>query len=592
MPEVRELPLDEISKYETRIPLDLIRKDEKVYLERLTKEIEKEGITESITIRVREDGSRIVWDGMHRLIVAQNLGIKNVPVKFIGPAVEEVRKAWDEANIAGREAMAKRAGIVPDVDFGYEKIVGDFFDDLPPSIQQKLELNPPAVEEVKGGNPAEIGTCYEDAWRFLIKEEEGELVHGSVLSKSRRIGHAWVELPTGYVWEPETRSYFTLEGFRTAASPIEEHRYSVEEAAIMIARVGKHGPWANEERAKWLKERSNPGTTYQVGDKVLVTIGGKDIPGWVVNTKTTKDHFIRYIVRIGPDQYYEASYGQLKRVEEKGGNPIPEELDLARTLAIIDSRPKGEIIESKLREEFGDAVINALRQGHYVVSGSAGYNPPLLVSLKGRELIQGGNPHYDVCHTIELCHHIEASSKEGALAIAIDKGEVDARINLIKDWHVKGKGGNPMSDEEIDQVATKVAAKVLEEVSPSVLDPGGRGMLLHFTEHVLVGAGLVVNEARARATPCNCFTYKDRDYCFSKGVIGMMSSTENPEQIAEYCKVGKTYEVKPGIKESFESFAEAAEEAQKEIEGIPKGERMVPWLSAMGEKLEKRGIEV
>ncbi|MBA7465863.1 hypothetical protein ES707_01035 [subsurface metagenome] len=75
-----------------------------------------------------------------------------------------------------------------------------------------------------------------------------------------------------------------------------------------------------------------------------------------------------------------------------GSNPIPEELDLARTLAIIDSRPKGRIIESKLREEFGDAVIDALRQGRYVVSGSAGFNPPLLVSLKGRELIQGGNP--------------------------------------------------------------------------------------------------------------------------------------------------------------------------------------------------------
>ncbi len=79
-----ELPLDVISKYETRIPLALIRKDEKVYLERLTIEIEKEGITEPITIRVREDGSRIVWDGIHRLIVAQNLGMKSVPVKFIG----------------------------------------------------------------------------------------------------------------------------------------------------------------------------------------------------------------------------------------------------------------------------------------------------------------------------------------------------------------------------------------------------------------------------------------------------------------------------------------------------------------------------
>jgi len=27
------------------------------------------------------------------------------------------------------------------------------------------------------------GTCYEDAWRFLIREEEGELVHGSVQTR-------------------------------------------------------------------------------------------------------------------------------------------------------------------------------------------------------------------------------------------------------------------------------------------------------------------------------------------------------------------------------------------------------------------------
>jgi hypothetical protein len=149
-----------------------------------------------------------------------------------------------------------------------------------------------------------------------------------------------------------------------------------------------------------------------------------------------------------------------------------------------------------------------------------------------------------------------------------------------------------MTDAEIDQVATKVAVKVLDEITPTVLDPAGRGMLLHLTEHEMEGSGLVVNEARARATPCNCFTYKEREYCFSPGVIGMISSVENPEQIAEYCKVGKTYEVKPGIKKRFESFAEAAEEAHKGIEEIPKGERLVPWLSAMSEELEKRGIEV
>ncbi|GAJ24315.1 unnamed protein product, partial [marine sediment metagenome] len=85
---------------------------------------------------------------------------------------------------------------------------------------------------------------------------------------------------------------------------------------------------------------------------------------------------------------------------------------------------------------------------------------------------------------------------------------------------------------------------------------------------------------------------KGREYCFSKGIIGMMSSTENPEQIEAYCKLGKTYEVKPGIKERFEVFASAAEAAKGKIESIPKGERLAPWLSAVGEELEKWGVEV
>ena len=68
---VRTLPLEEISKLETRIPIDLIRRDEAVEIKRLTEEIRREGITEPITIRVREDGSMMVWDGIHRLIVAQ-----------------------------------------------------------------------------------------------------------------------------------------------------------------------------------------------------------------------------------------------------------------------------------------------------------------------------------------------------------------------------------------------------------------------------------------------------------------------------------------------------------------------------------------
>ena len=74
---------EDVLKLEMRIPLDLIEKDEPNYLAQLTHEVEKYGITEPITIRVRGDGSKIVWDGLHRLIVAQRLGIKEIPVTYI-----------------------------------------------------------------------------------------------------------------------------------------------------------------------------------------------------------------------------------------------------------------------------------------------------------------------------------------------------------------------------------------------------------------------------------------------------------------------------------------------------------------------------
>ncbi|GAH79023.1 unnamed protein product, partial [marine sediment metagenome] len=104
------------------------------------------------------------------------------------------------------------------------------------------------------------GRCYEDAWRFLMKEGEGFLVHGTVrlYEGGREVKHAWVELPTGWIWEPQTKSYFTLKDFEITC-PIEEHRYTTEEAAIMLARVGKHGPWTTEERARWLHREQSAG---------------------------------------------------------------------------------------------------------------------------------------------------------------------------------------------------------------------------------------------------------------------------------------------------------------------------------------------
>ncbi len=104
-------------------------------------------------------------------------------------------------------------------------------------------------------NPEPTGTCYTDAWRFLMKQDAGFLIHGSVQlsSEGPRVNHAWVELSTGWVWEPQTGQYFIIEDFKIM-SPIEDHRYTSEEAALLVVKTMKHGPWSDEERLEWLRE--------------------------------------------------------------------------------------------------------------------------------------------------------------------------------------------------------------------------------------------------------------------------------------------------------------------------------------------------
>ena len=73
------MKLADILELEMRLPLNLIEINDK-----LLEDIEKNGIQEPIEIRVRKDGSKIVWDGLHRLAIAVRLGIKDIPVIFIG----------------------------------------------------------------------------------------------------------------------------------------------------------------------------------------------------------------------------------------------------------------------------------------------------------------------------------------------------------------------------------------------------------------------------------------------------------------------------------------------------------------------------
>lgn len=97
------------------------------------------------------------------------------------------------------------------------------------------------------------GTCYPDAWRRLMEEGYGYLVHGSLQlsSEGARVNHAWIEIPSGWVWEPQTGQWYDKEDFKIF-QPIEDARYTTEQAAIMLARAGKHGPWSAEERTEYI----------------------------------------------------------------------------------------------------------------------------------------------------------------------------------------------------------------------------------------------------------------------------------------------------------------------------------------------------
>jgi len=140
-----------------------------------------------------------------------------------------------------------------------------------------------------------------------------------------------------------------------------------------------------------------------------------------------------------------------------------------------------------------------------------------------------------------------------------------------------------MRTEELDSLASHIVKQIRQEMPPD------HELLLHFGIEEVGSPGLVVDEARAKASPCSCFTYKGKDMCWSKGIIGLL--TQDQENI--YCVAGKAYKEQPALTRRYETFAAAAEEAHKKIEAMPSGvERLEAWLSAMGEALSKRGIEI
>jgi len=114
-------------------------------------------------------------------------------------------------------------------------------------------------------------------------------------------------------------------------------------------------------------------------------------------------------------------------------------------------------------------------------------------------------------------------------------------------------------------------------------------LLLDVLEHQAVGSGRVIDPARAEATPCTGFTFDSETYAWSPGILGLISSKKNPEQLERYCALG----IEPSggsLVDRFQKIKGAVQEAHQEWE--KSGDGLPEWWDAVAKSLEKHKIEL
>jgi len=144
-----------------------------------------------------------------------------------------------------------------------------------------------------------------------------------------------------------------------------------------------------------------------------------------------------------------------------------------------------------------------------------------------------------------------------------------------------GEGGNPMTKEEIQEIATRTADEVIERIQ------GVPELGLHIAEHEAVGSARVIDTAKAQNPdiPCKCFAFEEGQYCWKPGYLGLISSKKNPEQMAT-CVV--TVPASPGAQKRFAELKGAMSEAHQEYE--KEGGGLPGWWEKTGQKLAEKGI--
>ncbi|KKK99006.1 hypothetical protein LCGC14_2637080, partial [marine sediment metagenome] len=115
-------------------------------------------------------------------------------------------------------------------------------------------------------------------------------MHGTVHNADgTAIKHAWVEIPIEdgiEIFEPQTGQIMTQDHF-AAARPIEDHRYTTEEAALMLLKFNAHGAWESAEFLA-VNEKIEAGAAIEIvppGDVIANETINEETPGILPNTE-------------------------------------------------------------------------------------------------------------------------------------------------------------------------------------------------------------------------------------------------------------------------------------------------------------------
>lgn len=101
--------------------------------------------------------------------------------------------------------------------------------------------------------------------------------------------------------------------------------------------------------------------------------------------------------------------------------------------------------------------------------------------------------------------------------------------------------------------------------------------------------GIVVDEGLARETPCTRINLGNSELWYSKGVVGALSENEK----ILYCATGvEDMPITEEMKHRQQVLMEATTICQKEVEGLPTGDRLNPYMKCMATVAQKRGVSI